>query len=95
MDAKGKVIDTQYRLLSRESAYAKRDREDDAARTRRNDAAACNRNERPYSYGDGWSRDPWQVAPQWDSRWDCGQRGREQQREWRRADPNSLWNYRR
>jgi penicillin-binding protein 1A len=35
VDAKGKVIDTQYRLLSRESAYASRDREDDEPRIRK------------------------------------------------------------
>ena len=35
VDAKGKVIDTQYRLLSRERAYASRDREDDEPRSRR------------------------------------------------------------
>jgi penicillin-binding protein 1A len=34
MDAKGKIVDTQYRLVSRKSAYAKRDREDDTPRTK-------------------------------------------------------------
>jgi hypothetical protein len=38
---------------------------------------------------------PWRAAPQWDSRWDYGQRGRRQQPKLRRADPNSFWNYRR
>jgi hypothetical protein len=49
---------------------------------------------RPYSYLDR-SRDPWRAAAPWDSRWDHGQRGRQQQPELRRADPNSFWNYRR
>ena len=35
VDPKGKIIDTQYRLVSRESTYAKRDRADSAATQRR------------------------------------------------------------
>ena len=88
VDAKGKVIDTQYRLVSRESASTKR--EAAAARARRDESAARTNSERPYSY-----QDPWRAAPQWDSRWDYGQRGRQQQPEVRRADPNSFWNYHR
>ena len=88
VDARGKVIDTQYRLVSRESASTKR--EAAAARARRDDSAARTNSERPYSY-----QDPWRAAPQWDSRWDYGQRGRQQQPEVRRADPNSFWNYHR
>ena len=96
VDAKGSVIDTQYRLVSRDSIYARREREDGPARPKRDDTAAVrSRNERPYSYQDGWSRDPWRGAPQWDSRWDYGQRWRDQQQEWRRADPNGSWGYRR
>src|SRR6185436_2054750 len=86
IDARGKIIDTQYRLVSRESGYAKRDREAPAARAKRDDSAARTTYQRPYSYQD-WSRDSWRAAPQWDSRWDYGQRGR-QQPEMRRADPN-------
>ncbi len=88
VDARGKVIDTQYRLVSRESASTKR--EAAAARARRDDSAARTNSERPTSY-----QDPWRAAPQWDSRWDYGQRGRQQQPEVRRADPNSFWNYHR
>ena len=95
VDAKGKVIDTQYRLVSRDSTYTRRDREDGPARPKRDDTAVRSRNERPYSYQDGWSRDPWRGAPQWDSRWDYGQRWRDQQQEWRRVDPNGSWGYRR
>ena len=40
----------RYRLVSRESTYAKRDRADGAARTKRNDAAAPTSYEPPYSY---------------------------------------------
>ena len=87
VDPKGKIIDTQYRLVSRESTYAKRDREDGAARTNRNAAAATPSYERPSAYQD-WSRDPWRATPQWD----YGQHSRGQQR---RADPNSFWNYQR
>ena len=95
VDAKGKVIDTQYRLVSRDSIYARRDRKDGPARPKRDDTAIRSRNERPYSYQDGWSHDPWRGAPQWDSRWDYGQRWRDQPQEWRRADPNGSWGYRR
>jgi hypothetical protein len=66
VDAKGKIIDTQYwGLVSRESTYAKRDREDGAARIKRNDDAAPPTYERPYAYQD-WS--PWRAIPQWDLR---------------------------
>src|SRR4029078_11125477 len=40
IEAGGKIIDTQYRLVSRESGYAKRDREAPAARAKRDDSAA-------------------------------------------------------
>ena len=53
-------------------------------------SAARTNSERPYSY-----QDPWRAAPQWDLRWDYGQRGRQQQPEVRRADPNTFWNYHR
>jgi membrane carboxypeptidase/penicillin-binding protein len=94
LDAKGRIIDTQYRLVSRENARTKREREAGPTRAKRDDSAARASYERPYSYQD-WSRDPWRAAPQWDSRWDYGQRGREQQRDWRRADPSSFWNHQR
>jgi len=94
LDAKGRIIDTQYRLVSRENAHTKREREVGPTRPKRDDSAARASYERPYSYQD-WSRDPWRAAPQWDSRWDYGQRSREQQRDWRRADPNSFWNHQR
>ena len=67
VDAKGKIIDTQYWLVSRESTYAKRDREDGAARIKRNDDDAPPTYERPYAYQD-WSPDPWRAIPQWDLR---------------------------
>ncbi len=81
VDAKGKVIDTQYRLVSRESAYAQRDGEDKPSRSRAS----------VHPVEDGWSRDPWRS--QWGWRWDHGQRW--DQREWRRADPNYFWGSRR
>ena len=79
VDAKGKLIDTQHRLVSRQSTYAQRDGEDKPSRTR---AAPVE---------DGWSRDPWRS--QWGWRWDHGQRW--DQREGRRADPNYFWGSRR
>ena len=91
LDAKGKIIDTQYRLVSRESTYAKRDREDGAARANRDDAAARASYERPYAYQD-WSRDPWRATPQWDPIMGSGAAGSNGRA---RADPNSFWNYQR
>jgi penicillin-binding protein 1A len=92
VDAKGKIIDTRYRLVSRETAYAKRD--DNSARNKRDreDGAVRNRSERAYQADDGWPRPPWQGGPQWDwreggQRWDSGQPWRDDRREWRRADP--------
>jgi penicillin-binding protein 1A len=83
IDATGKIIDTQYRLLSRESAYAVRD--DDRSRRRSRD------------YDDGrtyWSRDPW-AGSSWGWRSDDGWR-REEPRGWQqRSDPGYFWGGRR
>jgi membrane carboxypeptidase/penicillin-binding protein len=60
VDAKGKIIDTQYRLISHERAYAKGD--DDQPRPRR-ERSRGDRYERVY-----WSREPWGAPwgwPQW------------------------------
>ncbi|MFL6797935.1 MAG: penicillin-binding protein 1A, partial [Xanthobacteraceae bacterium] len=62
IDARGKVIDTQYKLISRESAYAHRQEED---RPRRRVERARDRDER----GNGW-RDSWGGWSQWGGRSD-------------------------
>ena len=87
IDANGKVVDTQYRLVAR-GAYAARSRGD-----RRYDYY----DDSGRSY---WSPDPWRGAQQWGSRWDNGQRwdyGQQrwrEEREWRspqRVDPTYFW----
>jgi 1A family penicillin-binding protein len=67
LDAKGRVIDTQYRLLSRESAYASRSRDDDDDEPRRvrRSRARSDDNERQgrrYYYSDPWR---WQQNNYW------------------------------
>src|SRR5262249_60578006 len=82
VDRKGKVIDTQYRLMSQEKAtYAKRDREDGAIRK----AASASRNgTAPAPSADNaWSRDPWRAQQQWGWQSGAGQQWRDDRREWR------------
>jgi penicillin-binding protein 1A len=79
IDRRGKIVDTQYRLLSRASAYAKHERDDDEdrpARSRRReredaeDRPARARRARAEtenrSWSDGWQwsgQREWQSAP--------------------------------
>jgi penicillin-binding protein 1A len=120
VDARGRILDTQYRLLTRETAHIRRDRDDGISRDNPNRelSASGNSSERAYTAEYGWSGDLWRRAPEWDSRWDniqrwgseqrwdSGQRDNEQrwnnarryrddQREWRRADPTYIWGGRR
>jgi penicillin-binding protein 1A len=89
VDRKGKVIDTEYRLMSQE-AHAKRDREDGAAR--KNEASAGRKREAsaPHSGSadapsadSAWSRQPWGAQQQWGWQSGSGQQWREERREWR------------
>jgi hypothetical protein len=85
LDPRGKVVDTQNRLLSRESSYARREetRRDEGWRTRGDRS-------HDYSYRrEFWSSDPWRgaYAPRW-----------RDEREWRspqRSDPSYMWGGRR
>jgi hypothetical protein len=125
VDAKGRIFDTQYRLIARESADIRRDRDDSISRDKRDRelSASGNSSEHAYSAEYGWAGDLWGRAPQWDSlgdkrwgseqrwdsrqRWDNGQRWdneqrwnnspryRDDQRDWRRADPTYIWGGRR
>src|ERR1700730_11149780 len=71
VDAKGKIIDTQYRLISRESAYARGDREegkeDNRAVRNREGSTVRVRSERAEPEDWGWSRDAWRGDRQWGS----------------------------
>jgi membrane peptidoglycan carboxypeptidase len=82
VDGKGRVVDTQYRLVSRSGANAKPDRE----------ASRSTKRERPNSSNDiprtkdSWAREPWRTTPQWNSQWQYEQRWREERRQ-----PNAYW----
>jgi len=75
VDAKGKIIDTQYRLISREGAYARGDREEiNSRRESKEDRRAVRnregstvrvRSERAKPEGWGWSREAWRGDQQW------------------------------
>jgi penicillin-binding protein 1A len=85
LDPKGKVVDTQYRLVSREGSYARRE-ESSRPRERRHEHHDHHRRE-------VWSFDPWRGWPP--SAY--APRPRDE-REWRappRADPGYLWGGRR
>jgi membrane carboxypeptidase/penicillin-binding protein len=89
VDAKGKVIDTKYRLVSLEERHAKRDREDDPAR---NKADTHRRASTPVANPNAWSHDPWRAQQQWGWQWGSGQQWREERREWRSPQPTwSSW----
>jgi penicillin-binding protein 1A len=117
VDTRGRILDTQYRLVARNRTHTGRDRDDSISRDMRDQelSASGNSSERAYPAEYGWSGDLWRRAPQWDSRgdniqrwgseqrWDSGQRWdneqrwnnvrryRDDQREWRRADPAYIW----
>ncbi len=92
VDAKGKILDTQYRLLAREGAYASRSPDDSPSRDNRDrePSASRNRSERAYSAEYGWSRDSWREAPQGDTRGNDIQRWDREQR-WDSWDNAPRW----
>jgi membrane carboxypeptidase/penicillin-binding protein len=80
VDGKGKVVDTQYVLVSHSNANDIRDRRASRSRQRANSA-----NDIPRS-NDYWAREPWRTTPQWSSQWQYDQRWREERRQ-----PNTYW----
>jgi membrane carboxypeptidase/penicillin-binding protein len=89
VDAKGKVIQTQYSLVSQEND-AKRDREDGAARKKV--SVAPRKASTPVAKANAWSQDPWRAQQQWGWQWGSGQQWREDRREWRTPQPTwSSW----
>jgi membrane peptidoglycan carboxypeptidase len=85
VDRKGKVIDTQYRLMSQEKAtYAKRDREDGAIRK---PVGTPRKASTPVANANAWAQDPRAQQQQWGWQWGSGQQWRGEQREWRSAQP--------
>ena len=78
VDAKGRVVNTQYRLVAREGAYAKRER----AEPRRAEPGRAARTARSDESNVAPARDPWRGGWGWGG-W-----------EWRspqRADPGQFW----
>jgi penicillin-binding protein 1A len=85
VDAKGKVINTQYRLVSQEERHAKHDREDGAARK---NAGTRRKASTPVANPNAWSQDPWRAQQQqWGWQWGSGQQRGEERREWRSPQP--------
>jgi hypothetical protein len=81
-DRKGRVIDTQYRLMSQEEAnYAKHDREDGAARKQA--SAPRSGDTRSPSADNAWSPQPWGAQQQWGWQSGFGQQWRDDRQEWR------------
>jgi penicillin-binding protein 1A len=78
VDRAGKVLNTQYRLVSR--AESRDDRGERGVRKRAERPAGYEEVHRDY-----WARDTWQGG--WGSNWDYGWRGRED----RRAAPTDYW----
>jgi penicillin-binding protein 1A len=56
IDRRGQIIDTQYRLVSREGAYARRDRDDDEPRAREDRPARARRGQESGWQGDDGQR---------------------------------------
>jgi penicillin-binding protein 1A len=91
VDRKGRVIDTQYRLISQEKAtYANRDREDGA--NRKKEASVARKTEAravrsavtaPPKADNAWSRQPWGAQQQWGWQSGSGQQWHEERRDWR------------
>jgi membrane carboxypeptidase/penicillin-binding protein len=77
VDGKGKIIDTQTRLVSGDSAHAGRDRDDQDPPRRRLSARVHHRNYARAPGPSGWPRETRQVAPQmgWQLQWGGGQWG--------------------
>jgi penicillin-binding protein 1A len=71
VDRKGKVIDTEYRLMSQEGINARRGAPDAPAP----------------SFDNPWSRDPWRAQQQWGWQWGTGQQPGGERREWRAPQP--------
>ena len=84
VDAKGKVINTQYRLVSQEERHAKREPEDGAARK---NAGTPRKASTPVANANAWSQDPWRAQQHWGWQWGSGQQWREERREWRTPQP--------
>jgi penicillin-binding protein 1A len=71
VDRKGKVIDTEYRLMSQEGINARRGAPGAPAP----------------SFDNPWSRDPWRAQQQWGWQWGTGQQPGGERREWRAPQP--------
>jgi len=84
VDRKGKIIDTQYSLMSQEERHAKRDREDGAALKK---ASTPRKASTPVANPNAWSQDPWRAQQQWGWQWGSGQQWRGERREWGSAQP--------
>jgi penicillin-binding protein 1A len=79
VDRKGKIIDTEHRLISHEASLTRRHREDGAPKA----SAPRNGNTSSPSTDNAWSRQPWGAQQQWGGQAGFGQQWRDDRREWR------------
>jgi Penicillin binding protein transpeptidase domain len=79
VNRKGKIIDTEHRLISHEASLTRRHREDAAAKA----SAPRNANTSSPSTDNAWSRQPWGAQQQWGGQAGFGQQWRDDRREWR------------
>jgi membrane carboxypeptidase/penicillin-binding protein len=77
VDGRGKIIDTQTRLVSGDSAHAGRDRDDEDPPRRRLSVSVHHRNYARAPRPSSWPRETRQLAPQlgWQLQWGGGQWG--------------------
>ena len=94
LDAKGKIINTEYRLVSQEERHAKHDREERHAKRDQEDSKPRRATSAPRNTSaavpasNAWSQ-PWRTQQQWGWQWGASQQWREERREWQ--TPQSSW----
>jgi hypothetical protein len=87
LDAKGKIINTEYRLVSQEERHAKRDQEERHAKRDQEDSKLRRATSAPRNTSaaapasNAWSQ-PWRTQQQWGWQWGASQQRREERREW-------------
>jgi penicillin-binding protein 1A len=65
VDRRGQIIDTQYRLVSHESAYAKRNGDDDEPGARKHRSVQSRPVYRQQQWGYGWQAQPFFFFGRW------------------------------
>src|SRR5262249_42695756 len=92
LDAKGKIINTEYRLVSQEERHAKRDQEERHAK-RDQEERHTNRDQedskpRKATSAPRNTSAAWRTQQQWGWQWGASQQWHEERREWRTPQPS-------